>query len=65
MDPNATLEVIETELENRMIEPTSSRDESIKYFVEDLREWIQSEGFEPDWKAYPLATQYYHKTKNS
>ena len=53
MDPNATLKKI-----HDFITAGKTGDE-VDEWCWDLWDWIAKEGFEPDWKAYPMGTSYY------
>lgn len=53
MDPNATLKMIDDFLAARRSGP------EVDEWVENLRDWIDGGGFEPDWDAFPLGASYY------
>lgn len=58
MDPTATLRFIQDELDD--IEGTNDESEEVDYLVDCLREWLAKGGFQPQWDAYPKATEYYN-----
>jgi len=58
MDPNATLKELETNLTNAAF----ANIKLVNFWLcEDLKNWLDKKGFEPDWDKYPAATAYYRK----
>ncbi|MEE8503978.1 MAG: hypothetical protein V3T26_05965 [candidate division NC10 bacterium] len=53
MDPNETL--------RRIDEFLLAQEEGVEVDIwcQDLWDWIQKGGFEPNWEAYSLGTSYY------
>lgn len=54
MDPNTTLRDIEDEIQ--MQAPPSS---VVYKMCDDLREWLNKGGFEPNWDKYPIGSAFY------
>jgi len=53
MDPNATLELIDSFLKERRT------GDIVDEYCEDLHGWLSKGGFEPDWSAFELGASYY------
>jgi hypothetical protein len=62
MDPNANL----LEQERILVARRDNGDMRDRYRLRDLRvalcEWLNSEGFAPDWERCPLATAWLRRT---
>lgn len=65
MDPNETLKQINYELglvsTFYPIDPNIADDagERLDLLCQDLFDWLDRGGFQPDWTAYPTAASYY------
>ena len=57
MDPNTCLSLIDDCLETEDIEEAEEH-------VENLRQWLSSGGFEPNWNNYPHARDFYDSVVN-
>ena len=57
MDPNQTLKEIQLDITSHTL------NEFTDMACSDLWEWIRDGGFEPEWRAYPLGTEYYKEWK--
>lgn len=55
MDPNATLQAIEWELDE--VEKTGKDSPVIDDLVRGLRDWLAKGGFRPDWDSYPRGAE--------
>lgn len=53
MDPNATLREIDAFLARH------ETGDEVDIHCQNLFDWIQRGGFEPEWSRYPLGTSYY------
>ena len=53
MDPNETLRLI-----HNFITKAKTGDE-VDVWCQDLWDWVQKGGFEPDWTKYSMGTSYY------
>ena len=53
MDPNATLKQIHEFLADRR------SGEEVDIMCQDLWDWIETGGFQPEWERYPTGTSYY------
>lgn len=58
-DPNATLREIDTFLKDHRT------GDVVDEWCQDLWDWIQKGGFEPDWARYELGASYYRCRKVS
>lgn len=54
MDPNTALAGLQFHIDNEDWEEVLD----VAY---DLSDWIRAGGFEPDWSAYPEATDFFRK----
>lgn len=50
MDPNATLQMIDSFLKSRRT------GDEVDQWCEYLYDWLQAGGFQPDWDQYQLGT---------
>lgn len=53
MDPNETLKRIDEFLREHRT------GEEVDHWCEDLLEWLDRGGFEPDWEKYSVGTSYF------
>lgn len=61
MDPNATLRMLDENLEEG---PAGDKDERDELYTA-LKSWLDRGGFQPDWHKYLRATAYYMGRKQA
>ena len=57
MDPNALIKEVHTLLDEDFLTWGSS--EIIDELFEDLKTWLDNEGFEPNWGKFPYVFKFY------
>ena len=54
MDPNELLRMIDEFITTRQT------GDDVDYWCQDLYDWLDKQGFEPQWDKYPMGTSYYN-----